>query len=669
MLADNGICCIAAGTRVALADGTSSTIERVAHLCPPLLSPRLQGRRVVLDPSARCSRGMWMGVKACVELTFEDGRVLVCTPDHRVLTACGQWVEAGTVRGEQALAVAPVDPPLCDGDDDTVDDSALAAARRQGWGCALRPVALVDAQCWDHDEVHAAHQRAVPALTSVALAREYVAAMFGARGLAPTLDSPHLVRLPLADASYAIALLARCGVGTCVAGGELAVDALEFAARVGFRYAAHKQLRLAVACMWLRARTAESCTVFLGRIGAAGWLDPDACVVRPGARTLPTVALRVVGRRSVGPQPVYDLSVPGNHAFVANGVTVHNCIDEFDKMDIRDQVAIHEAMEQQTISIAKAGIHATLNARTSVLAAANPIGGRYDKTKTLTGNLNISAPIMSRFDLFFIVIDDMDEAADLNVARHIVTIHRLGDQGVAPPFTTQQLYDYIRFAKTIKPTLTPEAQTVLVEEYKRLRQNDVGAAGKTAYRITVRQLESMIRLSEALARVHLETEVRPEYVREASRLLRKSIIHVESEDLVLSERPRPAQQQDAGDDAQQQPPQQQQQQPAAEAVPAGKRTLSFAEYKRITDLVVMHLRGCEERGEGAGKTAAQLVQWYLDQCDAATEDDLARHSHLIALILKRLISKDHVLIEHYEEHEDGAESPALLTVHPNYVAL
>jgi len=85
------------------------------------------------------------------------------------------------------------------------------------------------------------------------------------------------------------------------------------------------------------------------------------------------------------------------------------CIDEFEKMDGKDQVAIHEAMEQQTISITKAGIQATLNAKTSILAAANPIFGRYDRSKTLKANVNISAPIMSRFDLFFVVLDECNE--------------------------------------------------------------------------------------------------------------------------------------------------------------------------------------------------------------------------------------------------------------------
>jgi DNA replicative helicase MCM subunit Mcm2 (Cdc46/Mcm family) len=89
-------------------------------------------------------------------------------------------------------------------------------------------------------------------------------------------------------------------------------------------------------------------------------------------------------------------------------------------MDAADQVAIHEAMEQQTISITKAGIQATLNARTSILAAANPVFGRYDKTKTLKANIAISAAIMSRFDLFFIILDECEKTSDEKIAHHIV---------------------------------------------------------------------------------------------------------------------------------------------------------------------------------------------------------------------------------------------------------
>ena len=324
-------------------------------------------------------------------------------------------------------------------------------------------------------------------------------------------------------------------------------------------------------------------------------------------------------------------------------------IDEFDKMDISDQVAIHEAMEQQTISIAKAGIQATLNARTSILAAANPVGGRYNRKTTLRANINMSAPIMSRFDLFFVILDECNESIDRHLAQHIVGIHRLRDDAVQPEFTTEQLQRYIRFARTFRPEFTPEAKALLVEKYKELRTNDAqGGIGRNSYRITVRQLESMIRLSEAIAKANCVEQVTPNFVREAFNLLRQSIISVEKDDVeVDDEDVEPARAEDLegndepmhGAEHDDDLAHQQTSSTPGPAEGTARRTkITHDRYMTILNLMARRVNE-EELTNGRGVDHDELIVWYLEQMeeDLNTQEELNAERDLVRKVLKRLV--------------------------------
>lgn len=127
-------------------------------------------------------------------------------------------------------------------------------------------------------------------------------------------------------------------------------------------------------------------------------------------------------------------------------------------------------MEQQTISIAKAGIHATLNARTSILAAANPLHGRYDRSKSLRYNVDISPPIMSRFDLFFVIFDEKNDEEDIKIAQHIVNMHRMRDEGTGLKYTKEQVQTYIKVTRQLRPQFEAESARILKEEYKTMRK-------------------------------------------------------------------------------------------------------------------------------------------------------------------------------------------------------
>lgn len=329
------------------------------------------------------------------------------------------------------------------------------------------------------------------------------------------------------------------------------------------------------------------------------------------------------------------------------------CIDEFDKMDPKDQVAIHEAMEQQTISIAKAGIHATLNARASILAAANPVKGRYDRTKSLNYNLNISAPIMSRFDLFYVVVDERDDAADSHIARHIIDFHRKKEDVVKTKFSQEDILTYLKFCRTIKPKLTREAALILQEEYTRLRASDA-TAKKTSYRITVRQLESVIRLSEALAKVHADDEVRGEYVREATRLLEKSIVPIKKDDIEVDE----AQdtfnkiQNDRRKDGELDPrrrfnPDVEMEDDQAQPSQSKTVQLSFDEYEKIGKQIIFYIRD-KQRQEGddfEGVLQKDLLGYYLKDIENQIKgtDDLMYWAKKINSVIQRLIVKEGTL--------------------------
>ncbi len=247
-------------------------------------------------------------------------------------------------------------------------------------------------------------------------------------------------------------------------------------------------------------------------------------------------------------EPVYDLTVEGSHAFFANGVLVHNtaaavrdemgrwsleagalvladkgiaCIDEFDKMRKEDRAAMHQAMEQQEVSIAKAGITATLKTRAAILAAANPKYGRFirEGNMTIVDQIDLPPTLFSRFDLIFAIFDESTEEEDKELAEHILKVHAGEDE--TPAISPELLRKYIAYAKkNVKPKLSKKAREVMKDFFVNLRNKGRDSGVLT---ITARQLESLIRLSEASARMRLSEIVDEEDARRAITIMMESL--------------------------------------------------------------------------------------------------------------------------------------------------
>ncbi|KAL9228028.1 hypothetical protein vseg_003647 [Gypsophila vaccaria] len=251
-----------------------------------------------------------------------------------------------------------------------------------------------------------------------------------------------------------------------------------------------------------------------------------------------------------------------DYAFEAGAVVLADrglcCIDEFDKMSAEHQ-ALLEAMEQQCVSVAKAGLVASLSARTTILAAANPVGGHYDRAKTVNENLKMSSALLSRFDLVFILLDRPDEHLDKRLSEHIMALHtNYGDKSSTfkkicrgsrnlqqpdvsgksetlvsklrldpkkdsefVPLPAPLLRKYIAYARTfVFPRMSRSAADILQNFYLRLRDRNTSADGTP---ITARQLESLVRLSEARARIDLREEITAQDALDVVEIMKESL--------------------------------------------------------------------------------------------------------------------------------------------------
>ena len=252
------------------------------------------------------------------------------------------------------------------------------------------------------------------------------------------------------------------------------------------------------------------------------------------------------------PPFVYDLTVDQSHSFLANGFVVHNtaaavkddfgegrwtleagalvladkghaCIDEMDKMTDQDRSSMHEAMESQTISVAKAGITATLQCRCSLLGAANPKYGRFEQNQYIADQINMPPALLSRFDLIFALTDIPSADRDASITSHILTTHRRGQiqkyedpsvlegvdvekimeesKKVEPVLDREFFRKYVAYSKRFNPVLSDEAMKIISDFYLKIRKQGEGEGASVP--ITARQLEAFVRLSEASARARL----------------------------------------------------------------------------------------------------------------------------------------------------------------------
>jgi DNA replication licensing factor MCM3 len=432
----------------------------------------------------------------------------------------------------------------------------------------------------------------------------------------------------------------------------------------------HEHIKKAILLMLLsgQEKNLENGTHLRGDINILMVGDPSTAksqILRFVLNTAP-LAIATTGRGSSGvglTAAVTSDKETGERRLEAGAMVLADrgvvCIDEFDKMSDIDRVAIHEVMEQQTVTIAKAGIHTSLNARCSVIAAANPIFGQYDTHKDPHKNIALPDSLLSRFDLLFVVTDDIDDARDRQISEHVLRMHRyrqagteegapvreqlqqtlgVGAEQEADANKATDVYEkfdemlhagvtlttgrgankkvevlsipfmkkYIQYAKSrIKPVLTQEASDRISEIYVGLRNDDMQGNQRKTSPMTVRTLETIIRLSTAHAKSRLSNRVQEVDALAAESILRFALFKEVAEDEKRSKRrkTRPLEDESSGNESSDSdsdsPP------PTARAGSSRTRTPGTVRTRGIAQVRRGGLSGARTNGDNGGDTGSQ----------------------------------------------------------------
>merc|ERR1711972_541416 len=291
-------------------------------------------------------------------------------------------------------------------------------------------------------------------------------------------------------------------------------------------------------------------------------------------------------------------------------------------------------------------------------ASCLPKNTYYEPTQPLHKNCDLSPPIMSRFDLMFVMQDVHDETNDDVVAWHILQLHRHRESEVASPLSQLELQRYIRLARTFKPRITTEAHQRLVKCYKKLREDRTYVRG--ACGVTVRQLESLIRLSEAIARVHLSDKITADFVAQAFELQLGTLKRAERENIDLEDADLAPVAEEAAALAEPQTA------PAAPAAKRKKTQISFQEYQRIGQMLTKYLADKSDANEEVMEE--DLIAWYMETVeeDIQNEAQLVDQQHMVQQIIMRMINKDRVILVYRESDDALKPERRVLIKHPNY---